>query len=157
MYRQVLEKLCHNQFTRIHGRSEIENGPFCAILKSVTPTRANFDLFFQSVTMRSGSNLRTVVTSSLLNITTRKFFAINSCVDGCHIHLQYIVQRHPPDQVDICGSHVMVTDRFSNYKWLCANRGWKPESTPDLMTLCFVQSMVGSSPIGALIYYGWSI
>ena len=33
----------------------------------------------------------------------------------------------------------------------------KPESTPDLMTLCFVQNMVGSSPIGALIYYGWSI
>ena len=33
----------------------------------------------------------------------------------------------------------------------------KPESTPDLMTLCFVQNMVGSSPIEALIYYGWSI
>ena len=33
----------------------------------------------------------------------------------------------------------------------------KPESTPDLMTLCFVQNMVVSSPIEALIYYGWSI
>ena len=45
-HRQMIEKLCHNQFSRIHGRSEIENGPFCAILKSVTPTRANFDFFF---------------------------------------------------------------------------------------------------------------
>ena len=75
MHRQMIEKLCHNQFTKIHGRYEIGNGPFCAILKSVTPTRANFDLFFQSVTMRSGSNLRTVVISPIYSHTSAFYCA----------------------------------------------------------------------------------